>query len=137
MGMRELNCTPNKAREMLSRAGIRTNSDFGRKLLTIIEEADHPEDEETVELTEREQAQMHLPFLLSRLNDLPHEKLAGLFESEYDRKVIQNWPEEPLNDEDYDDIVGAIQKFDEEVMMFMLLDSEEAEEVVEEAVERL
>lgn len=122
---------------MLSRAGIRTHSDFGRKLLTIIEEADHPEDEETVELTEREQAQMHLPFLLSRLNDLPQEKLAGLFESEYDRKVIQNWPEEPLNDEDHNDIVEAIQEFDEEITMFMLLDSEEAEAVVDDAVKYL
>lgn len=122
---------------MLSKAGIRTHSDFGRKLLTIIEKADHAEEEETVDLTEREQAQMHLPFLLSRLNDLPQEKLAGLFESEYDRKVIQNWPDEPLNDEDYNDIVEAIQEFDEEVTMFMLLDGEEAEEVVDNAVERL
>lgn len=135
--MQELRCTPNKAREMLSRAGIRTHSDFGRKLLTIIEEGENPEDEQTVELTEREQAQMHLPFLLSRLNDVPDEKVSALFESEYDRKVIQNWPEEPLKDEDYNDVVDAIQEFNEEVVMFMLLDEEDATEVIDNASDNL
>lgn len=122
---------------MLSRAGIRMHSDFGRKLLTIIEEAENPEDEQTVELTEREQAQMHIPFLLSRLNDIPDEKVSALFESEYDRKAIQNWPEELLNDEDYNEIVGAIQEFDDEVTMFMLLDEEEATEVIDNASDNL
>lgn len=113
------------------------HSDFGRKLLTIIEEAENPEDEQTVELTEREQAQMHIPFLLSRLNDIPDEKVSALFESEYDRKAIQNWPEEPLNDEDYNEIVDAIQEFDDEVTMFMLLDEEEATEVIDNASDNL
>lgn len=135
--MRELQCTPNKAHEMLSRAGIRTHSDFGRKLLTIIREADHPEEEQSVELTDREEAQMHLPFLLSRLNDFPEEKLAPLFKSEHDLEVIQNWPEEPLKDEDYNEIVDAIQEFDEEVTMFMLLGEEEAGEVLEGAIENV
>lgn len=135
--MRELNCTPNKAHEMLSRAGIRTYSDFGRKLQTIIQEAENPEDEQTVKLTEREKAQMHLPFLLSRLNEFPEEKLDPLFDNEHDKEVIQNWPEEPLNDEDYNDIIEVIQDFDEEITMFMLLDHEEAGEVIDGAKERL
>lgn len=135
--MRELKCTPDKAREMLSRAGIRTHSDFGRKLLTIIDEAESPDEEQSVTLTEREEAQMHLPFLLSRFNDFPEEKIAPLFESDYDLEVISNWPEEPLNDEDYNDIVDAIQEFDTEVTQFMLLDHEAAGEVLDSAAEKI
>lgn len=122
---------------MLSRSGIRTHSDFGRKLRTIIQEANDPEEERTVELTDREEAQMHLPFLLSRLNDFPQEKLEPLFSSNHDLEVIQNWPEDPLKDEDYNDIVDAIQEFDEEVTMFMLLDEDEAGDVIDSAVEKV
>lgn len=133
--MRDLHCTPNKAHEMLSKAGIRINSDLGRKLQNVIEQAEGPEDEQVVQLTEREEAQMHLPFLLSRMKDLPQDQIQKLFQSEEQFNTIQNWPEEPLNDEDYNDLVDAIQDFKDELVAFMLLDDEEATEVVDKAVE--
>lgn len=123
---------------MLSRAGIRMHSDLGRKLQTIVRERHDPQDEQTVKLTDREEAQMYLPFLLTRLQDISDEKLNCLFENCEDMGMaIKNWPEQPLDDKEYNELVEVIQRFNQEVVMFMILDNNEAKEVIDEAIEKL
>jgi len=128
-------CTPERAREFLNRAGIRRESDFGQKLQEVISMADGPEDEQVVELTERERAQMILPSVLARIGEFPQDALLELFESEDDMGVVMAWPDESLSDSDYADLVDALQEFEEEMLMFLLLDSDEVDAVVEGAID--
>lgn len=137
MSMRTLGCTPEKAETMLNRNGIRRDSDFGRKLQRIIREADSREEEVVVDIMEREAAQMKVPFVLSQLNGVPEETLLDLFRSEYIVQVIKNWPDSSLKDEDYSELVTAVQEYNSEMSAFMNLDRKEVNEVVEDAVTKV